>query len=542
MSRREILLWAGGVFLVALVVRAVAASLVQFPLPEDTAYYFGVARNLLDGHGLTSDAIWSYQTPPLSFPRPAFEVWLPLPTFLAAIPMAILGSTFKAAQVSAELIGSIVPVLAWRLGADAAIERGLSLGRTRVLALGAGLTSAVYLPLVLHSTLPDSTMLFAVLALGACLLMPRLLRDAGSLRLNDPRLLGLGGLIGLAALTRNEAVFIGFAWLLAVWLVPGPGRGRKLALVGVPAAVGLAIFAPWMIRDWVEFGNPLPGQALSNALSVTGFDIFAWNDPPTLRRYLAVGPSTLLSMRADGIAHNLFTVLLLPGVPVAFVGLIATPWFVRLRTLMPLAVLSIVTFLVTSLLFPVSTTWGTYLHAAGPAHVLLVVCALLALDSVIARVGRIREWTKPVAWLGGALTISGSLLFMAALMPSFGGQSQNLAKSYEALGVQMAAAGLPLASQGPIITDFPVWLSVSTGARALALPAESPEDVLDLARHFEGTQLLIIHGVDHGGWPAILETTAPGADCFEEVELGTPADPTLAEALEDTRVYRLVCP
>lgn len=324
--------------------------------------------------------------------------------------------------------------------------------------------------------------------------------------------------------------------------MPGPGRGRKLALVGVPAAVGLAIFAPWMIRDWVEFGNPLPGQALSNALSVTGFDIFAWNDPPTLRRYLAVGPSTLLSMRADGIAHNLFTVLLLPGVPVAFVGLIATPWFVRLRTLMPLAVLSIVTFLVTSLLFPVSTTWGTYLHAAGPAHVLLVVCALLALDSVIARVGRIREWTKPVAWLGGALTISGSLLFMAALMPSFGGQSQNLAKSYEALGVQMAAAGLPLASQGPIITDFPVWLSVSTGARALALPAESPEDVLDLARHFEGTQLLIIHGVDHGGWPAILETTAPGADCFEEVELGTPADPTLAEALEDTRVYRLVCP
>ena len=92
-SRREVLLSVAAVFIVALVVRAVAASLVVFPQPEDTAYYVGVARNLLEGHGLTSDALWSYQTPPLSFPRPAFEVWLPLPTFLAAIPMALLGGT-----------------------------------------------------------------------------------------------------------------------------------------------------------------------------------------------------------------------------------------------------------------------------------------------------------------------------------------------------------------------------------------------------------------------------------------------------------------
>ena len=34
----------------------------------------------VEGRGLVSDALWSYQTPPLVFPRPAFEVWLPLPT------------------------------------------------------------------------------------------------------------------------------------------------------------------------------------------------------------------------------------------------------------------------------------------------------------------------------------------------------------------------------------------------------------------------------------------------------------------------------
>ncbi len=542
MSRREIALSIGLVFVVALVARVVAASLVVFPQPEDTAYYFGVARNLLNGDGLTSGALWSYQTPPLSFPRPAFEVWLPLPTFLAAIPMAILGPTFGSAQVSSVVVGSVVPVLAWQLGADVGLERGLSIGRRRVLALGAGLTSAVYLPLVLHSALPDSTMPFAALALGACLVMPRILRSAGTIRLLDGRLILLGLLIGVTALTRNEAAFLGLAWLLVVWRAFGLTTGRKVGLVAVPAAIALVVFGPWMVRDWLEFGNPLPGQALANALSVTGFDIFAWNDPPTVARYLAVGPARLAEMRVEGIGHNLLTVLLLPGIPAGFVGLLALPWYGRLRAMQPLTILTLTTFGVTSLLFPVSTTWGTYLHAAGPAHVLLIVCALLGLDALIERIGRLRGWTNPVAWLGATLTVFGSVLFMAALMPSFGGQSRAIAERYEALALQLDAADLPIAEQGPIITNFPVWLAEATGARALALPAETPADVVDLAAQFEDVRLVVIHGDDHGAWPGVLAGDTPGAACFEEVDIGRPAEARLADALDDTRVFRLVCP
>ena len=128
MTRRDLALQALLVFAVALLVRILAASIVVFPQPEDTAYYVGVARNLLDGHGLTSNAIWSFQTPPLSFPRPAFEVWLPLPTFLAAIPMAILGPSFASAQWASVVVGAIVPVLAWRLAARQAITHYLARG------------------------------------------------------------------------------------------------------------------------------------------------------------------------------------------------------------------------------------------------------------------------------------------------------------------------------------------------------------------------------------------------------------------------------
>jgi hypothetical protein len=541
MTRTEAILSAVVIFAVALVVRMIAASVVVFPVPEDTAYYFGVARNLLEGHGLVSDALWSYQTPPLVFPRPAFEVWLPLPTVLAAIPMAIAGSTFAAAQVSSVVVGSIVPVLAWRLGADVAAERSLPTGRARVLALGAGLTTAVYLPLVLFSTLPDSTTLFAVLSLAACLLMTRLARNGGDLRLTDPRLVGLGVLIGLAALTRNEATFIGLAWLIVAWRIPGLDRRRRVWLVAVPAAIALAIFAPWAIRDWVIFGNPLPGQALANALSVQGFDIFAWNDPPTLGRYLAVGPARLLAMRVEGFGHNLANVLVLTGIPVAVVGLVGLWTTIRLAAIRPLAILAVTTFFFTSLLFPVSTTWGTYLHAAGPAHVLLVIAALLLLDAVIERVGLMRGWTKPVAWLGPTLTVFGSVLFMVALMPSFGGQSRAVAAGYEALTIQMAVAGLPIEAQGPIITDYPIWLAEATGHQALALPDETPADVLDLAAHFPGTTLLILAG-ERGHWPAILDSGAPGSECFTEIDLGIPADARLAGNLTGTRVFKLGCP
>jgi hypothetical protein len=287
-------------------------------------------------------------------------------------------------------------------------------------------------------------------------------------------------------------------------------------MVALPGVVAFALFVPWAVRDWIVFGNPLPGQALANALSIRGSDVFAWAEAPTLARYLSVGPARLIEMRVQGILHNLLNVLLLPGAPVAV--------------------------LITSLLFPVATTWGTFLHAAGPAHVLLVVTALLGLDAFIAWIGSVRRWTRPVAWLGATLTIAGAVLFSAALLPSFGGGSRDTAARYVALNREMAEAGLPLQSLGPIITDYPIWLSETSGVLGLALPDESPAAVLDLAAAFPGTRTLVIHGGQHTLWPDVLDAGGPGTECFDEVALGTPTDPKQAAALAGTRVFRLVCP
>jgi len=564
-SRREAWLSAGAIFVLAVVVRSIAAAAVSFPVPEDTAYYAGVARNLVEGRGLVSDALWSYQTQPLVVPRAAFEVWMPLPSLLEAVPIWFAGAAnwFRAAQVVSVLSGGAVAALAWRLGADAAAEMALPVARARTLALGSGAAACFLGPLVVYGTFPDSTALFAVLSLAACLLMTRIAsRPTG---LADRRLIGLGIILGFAALTRSEALWLGLAWAIVVWrlkptrapdapdvpAVPDVldahgtaiDRRPRLALVLLPAAVAFLVYAPWAIRDWLAFGTPLPGQTLANALSVSGFDIFAYQDPPSLAHYLAQGPVALLDMRLAGIAHNLFDVIVIPAFPIGVIGLLVLPWTGRLVAMRTLTLTAAATFVATSLIFPVSTMWGTFLHAAGSTYVLLTVSSLIALDALIVRIGRIRRWTRPVAWLGPAFAVAVSIALLAVSVVAVQQQSGDDRARYDALPAALARAGLPLAGNAPVITNNPIWLAESAHVTTLALPEESPEAVVALAQRF-GAKLLVITLDDSREWPGILDQGGPGSDCFRNVSLAdnsgrTPDD---RSALARVRVFRVICP
>lgn len=569
MSRREAWLSAGAIFAIALMVRAVAATAVSFPVPENTAYYAGVARNLVEGRGLISDSLWSYGTQPLAVPRAAFEVWMPLPSLLAAIPMAILGAAnwFRAAQVASVLMSSAVPVLAWRLGADVAVELGLPVGRARTLAVGSGLVTAGLGPLVLYGALPDSTALFAALSLAACVLMTRISAreaarsgDAASTlvgrlpdhrrlggrlpdrRLPDRRLICLGLLLGLAALTRSEAIWLGLTWAAMAWFwTPGSLR-RGLILIAIPAIVAGLVFAPWVARNTLVFGTPLPGQTISNALFAHDYDVFAYQNQPNLAGYLGQGPAALLSQHVGGIAHNLLDVLVIPALPVSILGLLALPWVWRRRALRPLVLAVALTFATTSLIFPVATTSGTFLHTAGAVYVLLAISCLVALDTVVVGIGRLRHWTRPVAWIGPGLAIATILPLCAVTVLSMSRQADDVRTRYEALPAAMTRAGVPLATAGPVITDNPIWLAEAARVPTLALPQESPDAVLDLAHRF-GVKILVVRE-DGRKWPAILVDGGTAALCFQEVPLSDSSGGKVeaGSPLAEIHVFRIVCP
>jgi hypothetical protein len=242
-----------------------------------------------------------------------------------------------------------------------------------------------------------------------------------------------------------------------------------------------------------------------------------------------------------GLTHNLVNVLLLLGIPVSAIGLVALPWTGRALALRPLVVFGLLAFLVTSLVFPVATTWGTFLHAAGPVHVLLLVSCLLALDALIVRVGRRRGWTRPVAWLGPTLTIAGAALFTFAILPSYGVQSRNVERRFEVLAEQMTAAGMTPEKIGPVVTDYPIWWAEAERTPALALPDERPGSVIELTQAFPGTKYLVIGSDQRGRWPGILDSDPLAQECFKQVDLPPPSNEADKEALGDTKVWRVGC-
>jgi len=355
-------------------------------------------------------------------------------------------------------------------------------------------------------------------------------RASGATVLDLPINLGVGG-----------AMRAGYKYALRT----GYDRTVQLDADGqhAPAAVAALVFAPWAVRDWIVFGSPLPGQTLANALSVNPTDIFAYRDQPTVAHYLAQGPAALIGMRVTGIIHNLVDVLIVPGFPIGFVGLLALPNCARLHALRPLVLVAVITFLVTGLVFPVSTTWGTFLHSAGAIYVLLIVSCLVALDAFIAWVGRLRHWWRPVAWLGPALATAVVVPLMFVSVISLDRQADGTRARYEALPAALDRAGVPLASGAPIITDNPIWLAETAHVTALALPEESPQAVLALARHF-GSKLLIVLQTDgEREWPGILTSGEPATQCFHEVPLtdesGRP--PAAGSPLSQIRAFQIVC-
>lgn len=504
-----------GLFLLALAVRLVVIPLVPMAPTEGAAYYVGVAANLVSGHGLVSDAVWSYATPPQVVPKPAFELWLPMATFIAALPMAVAGATLAAAQTGMAVLGACVAPLAWLVGRDAAAVTSLDARRTRGVAITSGLLAAVLAPFVTAVAGPDSTTPFLVFGTLAAVLGVRALPSAaaGSRR---PWLAGVafGVALGLAYLSRQEAIWIAIAWLgllLADLRHIRPGVVAR-SMVGAlwPVVMGgLVVVVPWLVRNVVDLGSPLPGQAVENLWLRRNEDIFAWLDRPTAAGYLGRGAGAIVGDRIDALIHQTVSVLVTPAFPIGLLGLVAvvalrrSPAIRRPTALALLLLGGLLTFLATALLFPIATQWGTYLHSAGPLLVGLVVATALGGDALLARISVRRGWAQvnviitPIALLAVTIPLLGLQLLIV------GRQATERQARFAAVAADLATQVAAGPDEHPVfITDHPMWLTTITGMPAIALPDEPLSAVADLARTFEAQWLVVFD--EDGRYPDAL--------------------------------------
>lgn len=522
----RVAVWAAPIalYLIALVIRLAVTAWVQFPPTEGSLYYLDVARNLASGHGLVTNVQWSYATPPMGVPRPAFDLWLPLASFVNALPMLVLGATHQAGQVGMSLLGATLAPLAWAVTREAGSIDALGPRRTGAAALGAGLLVALFGPWLVATAGPDSTVPFAVLGTLSALLIARLLRPDGATagsRATAGRLvpgLVLGLTLGLTYLARQEVVWIGLVLvLLAAPRIAREARGTHLAtavrLLG-PVVVGaLALVVPWLVRQQLTFGGSAAGQVVDNMLLLRNEQIFAIHDTPTLAAFLAQGIGGIVANIARAVGMQATDTILLGAFPVGIVGVVAVVGLRRrraLRTPSALVVLlasGAITFGATALLFPVATLWGTFQHASGPLLVGLIVSAVLGMDAVMTRISVARGWDPVNVIVGPAALVALMLPVTLIQLVSVRGSALDMQRRIVAVGLALdAATADPDDPTGdavaPLVSDHPMSLAWVLERPVLVLPDDPPAILGELADTTGARQLVILGA--RGRYPEVL--------------------------------------
>jgi 4-amino-4-deoxy-L-arabinose transferase-like glycosyltransferase len=160
----------------------------------------------------------------------------PLYPLVLSIPSALGLDTYAAHRVVSCLLGAVAVVLIGLLGRR--------VGGPRV-GLIAAAVAAVYPALWMLDASLRSESLYLPLIAAVLLLAYRVL-DAPSWR--RAALLGLA--VGLAALTRSEALF------LLLPLLAFLPRGGRLKLAAALVAGCLVVVGPWLVRNWITFDQP----------------------------------------------------------------------------------------------------------------------------------------------------------------------------------------------------------------------------------------------------------------------------------------------
>lgn len=201
----------------------------------DGLEYLGLADALADGRGYVSpftpagaDAVPSAHKPPL------------YPLLLALVSL-LGGSGHVPFQIASALVGTatvaVCAVLAGRLAGP----------RAAILAAALGAVYPVFL--VADASLRAESLY------GLCIALALL---AAYWAWEEPtawRLVWLGVIVGLATLARSEGLaLLVLLALPIVWIRGRPGRGWRLALV---AGACLVTLAPWLIRCWIVFDEPV---------------------------------------------------------------------------------------------------------------------------------------------------------------------------------------------------------------------------------------------------------------------------------------------
>ncbi len=347
----------------ALALRLVAAIMVKQPGFVDAYYYYQVAANWQAGKGLTETTVWNYQASssfdPLitgSLEHPAFTYWTPLATFLTIIPFSLFGVSYWAASLPFMLCGAALAPLAYWLGQ-------LLFGREQ-LRYSWTMALITLFPgrFFLFWNTPDNFAPFAlIILLGLAATYLGLYR-------NDRWLLLAGVMAGLAYLSRSDGSLFSLALLISFWWrrrTLGGQKGPRWAMLLAGLALAGVIVAPWLGRNWSQFGSILPANNSKVLFLRSYLDFFSYS--------LRLDAGYYLGWGWGNIAFNKLQTLLVDGLLITFQGLLLLgPLFLvglwalrRKESFQPFLIYTLVLYFILGLGFSEIGSHGTIFHSTG---------------------------------------------------------------------------------------------------------------------------------------------------------------------------------
>ena len=520
-------------FVVALVLRIVAALLVPWPPYTDPAYYSLIAQQLASGQGFTSPVLWSFLEVGSRIPDPAVLPvasnghWMPLTSIVAAGPMALFGPTYQAGQVPMVLLSALlVPFTDF-----VAVE----LGATRLEAWLAAVLAIFAGPLLIMYPTIDNFAVFGVLGATALWSSTRAVRSERP----GPWLVLAGAATGVATLARVDGLLLAVAPLTA-WLVRRQWTAPRGWLWGLgSAAAFMVVMAPWLLRNLGEYGSLFPSAGGHTLWIRTYNEQFSIGHQVSLSTYLQAGPAEIIGSKLGAWVELVGrTGVLLGGVFLIF--FVAGLWMSRRRPeLVPFVAYFLVMFFVMGAMFTFHAPKGAFYHSAGAWLPWAFALSALAVRPACLAAGRAWPFLRrppTIRFLMAAGAAGAIVLSLVGSATLYGQWDRSRQIDQQAAGFLLAEAH----RTDVVMSSDPASIYPLTGNPGVAAPFD-PFAVTERVVDAYGVDWVMVTRPGPGTTdPLGLWDGADGTDITGAHPSFLPAAPAFEEG--DLRIFRVVPP
>lgn len=446
----------------------------------DAEYYYAMGLRIVRDNSFLEPFMWNYLNGFTGLPQPAFTFWMPLPSFLAALGMALSGlQSFAGAKIGFLVVFAFVPPLTMKIT--------YALTGEEQSAILAGLVSLFP---VFYSSFLGTTDSFGILMILGAVFFLQIRKDEGLWKN-----LFLGLIAGLLHLTRADGL-LWFAVACFYVFRRQENTVKALSLLGIGY---LFIMAAWFARNWFVIGEIMP-PGTSRMFWLTEYnDLFTFEpEQLTIANWYEQGLFEISRDLIEAFSTNIKTALIVQGqiilVPLIGLGIKKTwkDWGVRSAVF----IWGLIFFIMT-IVFPFAGARGGLFHSGATLQPILWALAVVGLMDLITWGVNHREWIRKQAeyilGLGLVLFLAGMTLFVVkdrVIGENFSQPQWN--QSYQVnleIGKELNQLGIH--TESLIMINNPPGLYIATDRYAVVIPNGGIDTLLRTAEVF-GAEVLIL--------------------------------------------------